>query len=198
MREEPRTNATSDGPSARDRMTLERAHALRRPLARAARVAHANGSGYVVFGGLSLLLAAPGLDAIGLVLGAALVLAGVNARRQATLLLQADAGAPSCLARGELALLAALVLYGALGLTVLPGAGEELQKVLGNTKGLGIDVRKLAASIDTAWYATVIGVSILYQGGLSRYFRRRSADVARYRDEVPQWARELAADAASS
>lgn len=174
-----------------DRAVLQRAFALQRPLARAARIAHANGSGYVVFGGLSLIFAAPGLDVLGLVIGALLLVVGANARRQAAALRRAATTAPQLLARGELILLAGLVLYGVLGLTVLPGAGDAVVKAVGNTKGLGFDVRKLGDSINTAWYAMVIGVAVLYQGGLARYFARRRADVDSLLREVPQWAREL-------
>ncbi len=190
MRDSPDVNSP-DGPSTADRAILQRAFALHRPLARAARVANTNGGGYVIFGALSLIFAAPTLDVIGAAIGAVLLAVGSNARRQATALRRGESSAPQRLARGELILLATLVLYGVLGLLVLPDAGDAMVKAVGNTKGLGIDVRKLAGSISTAWYAMVIGIAVLYQGGLARYFARRSNDVESYRREVPSWAREL-------
>jgi hypothetical protein len=87
-------------------------------------------------------------------------------------------------------LLGAIVLYGVLGLTVLPSAGDALKQQLHDTGALGLDVRRLADSVTKAWYATVIAITVLYQGGMARYFHKRGADVARYL-EVPAWAREV-------
>jgi hypothetical protein len=78
-----------------------------------------------------------------------------------------------------------------LGLTVLPGPREVLQQQLGGTKELGLDVQKIANSISTIWYTTAIAISVLYQGGMALYFRRRRSDVTRYLEEAPAWAREV-------
>jgi hypothetical protein len=149
-----------------------------------------NGMGYAVFGGLSLVFALWDWDMIGLILGAVLLGVGLYERAQSKRLLQADTAAPTRLARGELVLLGTIALYGALGLTVLPGPSDLLQQ-LGGTQGLGLDVQKIVNSITTIWYTTVIVVSLLYQGGMSLYFRNRRSDVTRYLEEVPVWAREV-------
>ena len=147
--------------------------------------------GYAVFGGLSLVFALSDWDKIGLILGAVLLGVGLYERDQSKRLLQADTAAPLRLACGESVLLGAIVLYGVLGLTVLPGPSDLLQQQLGSTQGLGLDVQKIANSITTIWYTTVIAVSLLYQGGMALYFRSRRSDVTRYREEVPVWAREV-------
>lgn len=177
--------------SAEDRAWLPRAAELHRPLARAAKLGMGNGMGYIVFGGLSLVFALPDLDVIGLILGAVLLGVGLYERAQSKRLLQADTAAPLRLAYGELVLLGAITLYGVLGLTVLPGASDVLQQQLGGTKGLGLDVQKIANSISTLWYTTAIAISLLYQGGMARYFLKRRSDVTRYLEEVPTWAREV-------
>ena len=147
--------------------------------------------GYAVFGGLSLVFALAGWDMIGLILGAVLLGVGLYERDQSKRLLQADTAAPLRLACGELVLFGAIALYGVLGLTVLPGPSDLLQHQLGSTQGLGLDVQKIANSITTIWYTTVIAVSLLYQGGMALYFRSRRSDVIRYLKEVPVWAREV-------
>src|ERR1051325_1070689 len=115
------TQAPASTPmSAEDRAWLQRAAELHRALARAAKVGMANGMGYAVFGILSLVFACMGWDIIGLILGGVLLGVGLYERAQCKRLLQADTAAPLRLAYGELVLLGAIVLYGVLGLTVLP------------------------------------------------------------------------------
>jgi hypothetical protein len=177
--------------STEDRAWLPRAVELHRPLARAAKLGQGNGMGYAVFGGLSLVFALPDWDMIGLILGAVLLGIGFHERAHSKRLLQADSAAPPRLACGELVLLGAITLYGVLGLTVLPGPSDLLQQQLGATKALGRDVQNIAKSISTIWYTTCIAISLIYQGGMALYFHRRWADVTRYIEEVPAWAREV-------
>lgn len=177
--------------STEDRAILAKAAELHRQLARAARVARGNGLGYAVFGGLSLALALTDLDALGLLVGAILLGVGLFERQQAVRMLQASVDAPVRLARGELVLLGAIVLYGVLGLTVLPSPADALQKQLGSTAGLGVDLRRLAESVSTVWYTAVIAIAVLYQGGMARYFLNRRAAIDRYRQATPSWAREV-------
>ena len=150
-----------------------------------------NGMGYAVCGGLSLAFALLGRDVIGLIISVVLLGVGLYERAQSRRLLQANAAAPLRLACGELVLLGAIALYGVLGLTVLPGPSDLLQQELGGTHGLGLDVQKIANSINTMWYTTVVAISLLYQGGMALYFRSRRSDVTRYLEEVPAWAREV-------
>ena len=49
----------------------------------------------------------------------------------------------------------------------------------------------LVQSVTRLAYAVVMGVSILYQGGMARYFLKRRNDVATYLAS-PDWARSLA------
>jgi len=177
--------------SAADRELLLRAAEVRRPIARAARIAAGNGLGYAIFGGLSLAFAMTDWDLIGLALGAALLGVGLFARAQAARLLRGDAAAPLQLARGELVLLGALVLYAVYGLLVPSTGMAELQHQLGNSKQYGLDIVRLEKLVRTTWYGIVLATTLLYQGGMARYFLRRRTDVARYLDEVPDWARRF-------
>ena len=56
---------------------------------------------------------------------------------------------------------------------------------------LGLDVADLIDSVTRLFYAVVMAVSILYQGGMARYFLKRRNDVAIYLPS-PDWARSLA------
>src|SRR5262245_49128289 len=84
-----------------DREMLAHAATLRAPLARAARLAATNGTGYVVFGTATMLLSLSTAlsDLVALAVGATLVFVGVTARRLAPRLCEGDAGAARGLAR---------------------------------------------------------------------------------------------------
>jgi uncharacterized membrane protein HdeD (DUF308 family) len=174
-----------------DQQTLALAAELHRPLARAARLGRANGGGYLVFGVLSLAFTALDPDALGLVVGAMLVGVGVVERSGAARMARGDPVAPRRMARAELALLATIVVYGVLGLFVLPSAGEVIEQQLGGSDALGMDVVGLSEAVNTLWYGLVIVIGLAYQGSMARYFLRRKADVARYSEGVPEWARRV-------
>jgi hypothetical protein len=57
--------------------------------------------------------------------------------------------------------------------------------------GLGLDLADLIDSVTRLVSAVVMAVSILYQGGMARYFLKRRNDVAIYLAS-PDWARSLA------
>lgn len=165
--------------------------ALHAPLARAARLGRANGLGYAIFGLLTILFSLFGPDLVGLALGAVLLATGVVEQRASARLRRADPAAPVLLARNELVLMGAIVTYAVLRLTVLRDDSAALERQLGDTRGLGIDVGALMESLNTMVFATVAAVSLLYQGGMARYFLRRRAMLAEYVDSCPEWARAV-------
>jgi hypothetical protein len=177
--------------SPEERELLQAAVALHAPLARAARLGRANGLGYAVFGLLTLLFSFFGPDPVGLALGAVLLTVGVLEQRGAARLLAADPAAPRLLARNELVLMCAIVAYAGLRLTLLRDDSAELERQLGDTSALGIDVGSLMESINTLVFATVAAVALLYQGGMARYFLRRRAMLDEYVATCPEWAREV-------
>src|SRR5438552_5852776 len=88
--------------SAEDRLELVETAKRLEPLKRAARWGRANGLGYAVFGGLSLLLSiSSSPDWIGLLIGAVLIGAGVVERSQASRLGQGDPVAATRMAEAE-------------------------------------------------------------------------------------------------
>jgi hypothetical protein len=177
--------------SAEDRLELVETAKRLEPLTRAARWGRTNGLGYVVFGGLSLLLSISSTpDWISLLIGAVLIGAGLVERSQSARLALGDAVAPKRMAQAEIALLGAILFGCAIKLAFPSSASAELGSASGELAGLGLDVTDLIDSVTRLVYAVVMVVSILYQGGMARYFLKRRNDVAVYLAS-PDWARSL-------
>jgi len=174
----------------KDREMLTRAATLRAPLAKAGKLAASNGSGYLVGAVFTVLLsmstALPDLIALGV--AAVLVYVGVQARRLGPRLRNGDAEAARALARNELLLLAAISLYCLLMVTVVKPVSSELDDAL-RASGSHIDTAGMAKAV----YAIVFVVTLLYQGGLARHFRKHVPLAEEYVLEVPEWAREAVA-----
>lgn len=177
--------------SAEDRLELVETAKRLEPLKRAARWGSANGLGYAVFGGLSILLSiSSSPDWTGLLIGSVLIGAGLIERSQAARLGQGDPLAPTRMAQAELALLGAILFGCAIKLVFPSSASSELREAA-DLSGLGLDMSELINSMTRLVYSVVMLVSILYQGGMARYFLRRRSDVASYLAS-PEWARSLA------
>jgi hypothetical protein len=179
-----------DGTPEIQQRELARAAELGAPLRRAARIAGANGLGYAVFGVLTILLSLPAGIA-GLLLGGCLLAVGVAQQRTAPRLVGGDRGASVALARNELLLLAAITVYAVAQMTLLRTNTAAELEMFGDSAG--IDVAGLIDTIAGAVYGSVILISVLYQGGMALYFRRRGPVVERYVREVPGWARDTLA-----
>jgi hypothetical protein len=180
----------SDPLSETDKDLLAHAAELHRPLARAAKVAHTNGGWLLLFGGIGILLGFMGPDWVSLVIGGAVAGVGFVERRGGERLRRADPEAPGLLARNELVLMAVLVVFGVLLLTLLRSTSEELDKAVGGSLP-GVDIEELSNAMTNVVGATTIAVALLYQGGMARYFLRRRRDVERFLAEIPEWARDV-------
>jgi len=176
-----------------DREMLARAATLRAPLARAARLAATNGMGYLVFGVLTALLSLSTSvsDLVALAVGAALIFVGLSSRTLSRRLRDGDAAAARTLARNELVLLVAIVAYCVLMLTVISPVSPEFDRELRNA-GLPIDTEGLR-SLGQLTYSIFLVVTLLYQGGLARYYRKRAVLAEAYVAEIPEWARAAVA-----
>ena len=170
---------------------LRRAAELLRPIARAASLAHKNGAGYLIFGVLSVLFSLSGFDPVGLLVGGLLLGTGFVEVRTSRRLARGDPSAPRILARTELVLMAGISLYCALKLTVLKGSGAEWMEQLDGMTDMGADFRELTDSLTTLIYLTFLVVTLLYQGGMARYFLRRRMMIEVLHRECPDWARRV-------
>jgi len=180
------TTMTKDGTTTTEQRDLARAAVLGAPLRRAAKLARANGLGYAVFGALTILLSLP-LDVAGLLLGGCLLAVGISQQRTAPGLVAGDIAAPGLLARNELLLFGAITGYALAQMTFLRASSATDLEMLGDSAG--VDVAGLVDAIAGAVYGGVILTSLLYQGGMALYFRRRTPIVETYAREVPEWAR---------
>ena len=180
---------TNPSTPAADREALRFAAELHGKLARAARVARLNGFGYALFGVLSSVLALPGPDGLGLVLGAALIAVGVAQVRGAPRLARGESSAARHLARNELVLMVVLVLY-CLFQLIPGGPGDELRDQIGNPAGMGPELVELADVVHRSLYTGFLCLTLLYQGGLALWFSRVRPLAERYLSEAPEWARE--------
>ncbi|MEZ6014915.1 MAG: hypothetical protein R3F49_07375 [Planctomycetota bacterium] len=176
--------------TAQDQAALRAAAALHGKLARASAVARGNSLWYVVFGVASALFAVSGPEWVDLAQGVLVAAVGAAQLRESPRLARGAAGAAGALARNELILMCGIIAYCALRLTVLRPSGAELQAELGDTSALGIDVAAMTNSISSLLYGTLLAVTLVYQGGLALYFRRRAPLAERYVRESPAWARE--------
>jgi hypothetical protein len=147
------------------------------PWPRAARIARANGLGYLVCGLLTVLSSFPGAS-LDMLLGVALVVAGLLERRGAVRLSQGEPGASNILARNELALGACIVVYAVLRMTVLPSPSLSDPALVDALGGGGADAGEMLEAMARLVYGGVAVVALLYQGGMALYFSRyRQANV---------------------
>jgi len=167
---------------------LQLATELHRPLGRAARLAHGNGSVMLVIGSLSALFGLLGPDGVTFAMGGIAAATGWFERRDGERLRRGDPLAPAALARNELLLLVAVAIYCVLNLTLLRPSGEELERAAGGALP-GVDIQALTDQLTNLVYPTLLIVSLLVQGGFARHYARQRAAVERYRSEVPDWAR---------
>jgi hypothetical protein len=168
--------------------TLQLASELHRPLARAARLAHGNGSVMLVIGTLSALFGLIGPDGLTFAMGGIAAATGWFERRDGERLRRGEEGAPAALARNELLLLGAVAIYCVLNMTLLKTSSQELEQAMGG--GLpGLDIQQLTDRLTNLVYPTLLVVSLLVQGGLARHYARQRTALERYRREVPDWAR---------
>lgn len=177
----------TDGGREADRELLLLGAELRRPIARAARLARWNGAGYLAFGAFSLLLSLP-TDVPGLAVGAVLIWIGLRERRQADALLAGELDAPARLARGELVLMIAVIAYSLLQILQAGRADSEMERELGLVDP---ELVELTGSVTRSMYAAFIAATLLYQGFMALRFRRLAPVLARYVARVPEWAREV-------
>ena len=141
------------------------------PWPRAARIARANGLGYLVCGVLTVLSSFPGAS-LDMLLGLALVIAGVLERRGAIRMAQGEPGASTLLSRNELALGACIVAYALLRMTVLPSPSLSDPALVDALGGSGDEALEMAEAMAKIVYGGVAVVALLYQGGMALYFSR--------------------------
>jgi len=143
-------------------------------LQRILRIAKTNGLSVVIIAALGTLISIG--DWLGMAVGVAIIVGGrmeLAGRKQ---LMANDAAGVRLLVRSQLVVLAAIELYCLIKLIfdTSHGVSPELRSAMTD---LGIDMAALEPSLRLAFYGTYIAVALLtvvYQGGMARYYGRRA------------------------
>jgi len=146
-------------------------------LLRVLRIARTNGLSIVIIAGLGTLFSLG--DWLGMAVGVAVVIGGsmeLSGRKQ---LLRGDAAGMRQLVRSQWVVLGAIELYCGLklGFDHDHGVSQELRSAMIE---MGIDMVALEPSLRLAFYATygaVALITLVYQGGMARYYNRRAGVV---------------------
>jgi len=164
-----------------------------------------DGWSLVVVAGLSLLLTLLLVNPLGIVISLLVLAAGVMELRGRRALKKADAATGmKLLVRSQLFVLTVILLYCARSIgsfdaeyvrdQLIPRLNEIYQSVLGISltellQQNGLTIADLLRMVHTAFlllYGTVALVSILYQGGMILYYRRKTALVTEALRAPPQ------------
>lgn len=185
----------ADPLSATHRRELSAAHDRARAIRKAARVASFNGWTTALIAALSapFSLTSP----VGLALTAGIALVAFNEFRGRKRLLNFDPSGATLLGWNQIGLLAMIVVYcvwmmyasvnesGTVAEEVK--AYADLDAALGTTGGFAA----LFKQIVVIFYAAVIGLSVLFQGGTALYYFSRRRHVEDYLAETPEWVRDV-------
>ncbi len=151
-------------------------------LGRVTRLASADGRLVLWLSGCFALLSATGHDVVGAAAGCAAAGAGAVEVHGATLIRQGAARGLDWVIRGQLLLLASILIYSALRLLSFdPGliTSHITPDIQQKISQLGLTHEQFIAATRTLYmviYAVVGFVSLIYQGGMIRYYvNRRSA-----------------------
>lgn len=161
-------------------------------LARTIRLSNANGRIVLWLSGLFALFAAAGHDAIGAAAGCAAAGAGAIELHGSGLLRREESRGVDWLIRGQLLLLAAILIYAALRLTyfdvealrerITPEVDARLNQ-LGVTHERFLEFYRTFFQI---FYALTGFVALLYQGTMARYYAKRRLTIQQALQEQRQ------------
>lgn len=146
-------------------------------LLRVLRIAKTNGLSVVIIAGLGTLFSIG--DWLGMAVGTAVFIGGWMELSGRKRLLRGDVAGVRELVRSQWVVLGAIELYCAikLGFDRDHGVSQELRSAMTQ---MGIDMVDLEPSLRRAFYATygaVALITLVYQGGMARYYGRRAGVV---------------------
>lgn len=152
-------------------------------LARTIRLSSADGRLVLWLSGLGAFFAAAGHDVIGAVAGCAAAGAGAIELHGSTLLRQEEPRGVDWLIRGQLLLLAIILIYAAACLThfdvetlrerITPEIDDKISQV-GMTRDQFLEACR---TLHQLFYSLVGFIALVYQGAMARYYARRRATI---------------------
>jgi hypothetical protein len=183
--------------SAAHRRELTSARDRAKAIRKAARVASFNGWTTALIAACSAPFAL--FDGTTFAITVVLALVAFNEFRGRRRLLEFDPAAASLLGWNQLGLLAVIVIYSLWSLhtstTDTSAVTAQLQGYgdLDSALGAAGSFEGLYKSITYAVYGSVIGLSLLFQGGNALYYFSRRRHVEDFNAETPEWARDVLA-----
>lgn len=143
-------------------------------------ISHLDGRSVTFIAGVSTVLSLCFFDWFGGIIGGLVTFAGLYELRGRKRLLAGDAEGMTNLVRAQLLILATVWVYSVICLVTFNEAksASDMAAALG---GYGMDARELGPyvkKLNQITYLTVIVVTLLFQGGLARYYHSRRAIVA--------------------
>ncbi len=188
-REQPAAASRDDGaisPEQLQAITIARHQGHK--ISRAAMVASISGWTMAVFGAISLL---GGLFSVrSLLLGLGLCVVAFVELRGARRLRALDLAAPRSLALNQLGLLVVVIAYAAWGMVtamVGPGPYDEQLAAGGPLAESLAPIDNMTRIITVAFYAVVIGGSVVAQGCTAAYYFSRHRHLTAYLKKTPKW-----------
>jgi hypothetical protein len=154
-------------------------------------VAGFDGWSVIVVAGLGTLLSLLFFSLTGIFVGLLLVGAGVMELHGRRLLRRRDADGMRWLVRAQLFLLSVILVYCSSRLgsfdaeTAMGNLTPEMEAALGEAGLAKADILPLVHTTFVATYATVAIVSLLFQGGLALYYRKRVGRVTAFLAQPP-------------
>jgi hypothetical protein len=143
-----------------------------------------DGWSVTLFAGFCTLVSLAFGEWVGVYIGALITTAGVIELRGRRKLLRGDANGMNGLVRAQVVILATIGLYAFRNLlgfdeaTIMEGLTSEMRTMLDQ---YGVSIEKLRAMLKPVYYGlylVVIGLTLLFQGGLALFYHSRKAKVS--------------------
>lgn len=198
----------SAGPLAEADLTaVRRAVELRKPLIRAARIAHSSAIITLVIAACALLCLPLWPSVSGLIVTAGLIATGIIEYKASGQLLLAKPGSARVLGRNQLCLLGVIVLYCAIQMftfsiedaknaALSPETRSQLNAMPGMQKSIDQLIENWAPIFNYGLYGAVIIGSVFCQGGLALYYFRRQRILEEFNASTPPWVQRMLVEAA--
>lgn len=156
-----------------------------RALKKVLKISRLNGWSVAVFAGLCTLVSLVFGDLVGSGIGLLVVASGVMEIHGHRLLKRRDVGGMTWLVRSQLFLLSVILVYSVTRLFsfdseyILSNLTPELEALLRENGITRAEIIPLVQTFFRAFYGAVILVTVIYQGGMAFYYRRKSPLVAK-------------------
>jgi len=172
---------------------------LYRPLSKAARLARSSGMVLLFAGVCTALLGVLGSDMVTGVIGLIVATLGGMERSAATDLAQAKPSALPRLALNQGIVLALIVVSSWMTVRSLDTetvramslSNEAVSQLPAEMQGLARSMQSASSRLTEGLFIVIVGLSLIFQGGLAAYYLTRRRKLQRFYEELPPWVCEI-------